>query len=351
MDCLIVGAGLYGCLFNYLASKVGYKCLIVEKRNHVGGNLYCENIDGIQVHKYGPHIFHTNKKWVWDFVNSITEFKPYQLKTVANYKGEIYSLPFNMLTFNKLWNISSPEDAKRIIDSQLYKGEIHNLEEQALASVGKDIYYKLIKNYTEKQWGKSCKELPVSIIKRIPIRFTYDNNYFNDLYQGIPTYNEFINKLIGNTQVILNEPNWKQYKAKYIIYTGPIDEYFNYSLGKLEWRSLKFETQLLDMYNYQGNAIVNYTDNSPYTRIIEHKFFDTIDIPKTVITKEYPSLEGEPYYPIDETSADDYRELIKREQNVIFGGRLGQYRYYNMDQIIECVYEDFNNWRSRIYRQ
>lgn len=351
MDCLIVGAGLYGCLFNYLASKVGYKCLIVEKRNHIGGNLYCENIEGIQVHKYGPHIFHTNKKWIWDFVNSITEFKPYQLKTVANYKGEIYSLPFNMLTFNKLWNISSPKDAKRIIDSQLYKGEIHNLEEQALASVGKDIYYKLIKNYTEKQWGKSCKELPTSIIKRIPIRFTYDNNYFNDLYQGIPNYNEFINKLIGNTQVILNESNWKQYKAKYIIYTGPIDEYFNYSLGKLEWRSLKFETQLLDVYNYQGNAIVNYTDDSPYTRIIEHKFFDTIDIPKTVITREYPSLQGEPYYPIDETSADDYRELTKREQNVIFGGRLGQYRYYNMDQIIECVYEDFNNWRSRFHRQ
>lgn len=351
MDCLIVGSGLYGCLFNYLATQAGYKCLIVEKRDHVGGNLYCKNIEGIQVHKYGPHIFHTNKKWIWDFVNSITEFKPYQLKTVANYKGEIYSLPFNMLTFNKLWNITTPEQAHEIIESQKYIGDINNLEQQALATIGYDIYNKLIKNYTEKQWGKSCQDLPASIIKRIPLRFTYDNNYFNDLYQGIPDYNKFIANLIGNTKVILNDPDWRKYKAKWIIYTGPIDEYFNYSLGKLEWRSLKFETQILNIYNYQGNAIVNYTDDSPYTRIIEHKFFSNVQCPNTIITKEFPSLYGEPYYPIDEASADNYRALAKQESNVIFGGRLGQYRYYNMDQVIEHVYEDFNNWRSRIYWQ
>ena len=359
-DYLIVGSGLYGSIFARQATDKGYKVLVVEKRNHVGGNVYTEKIEGINVHKYGAHIFHTNNKEVWDYVNSYVPFNRFTNSPVANYKGELYSLPFNMYTFNKMWNITKPEEAKAIIDKQ--KQEINhepsNLEEQAISLVGRDIYEKLIKGYTEKQWGRDCKDLPSFIIKRLPVRFTYDNNYFNALYQGIPIggYTKLIENLLDGIEVRLNTDYLENKEelnklAEKVVYTGPIDAYFNYCLGNLEYRSVRFENEVLDIPNYQGNAAVNYTDKeTPYTRIIEHKWFEFgkdengNDLPKTVISKEYSSewkLGDEPYYPVnDERNSDlykQYKELADKETNVIFGGRLGEYKYYDMDQVVEEV--------------
>ena len=348
-DYLIVGSGLYGSIFARQATDKGYKVLVVEKRNHVGGNVYTEKIEGINVHKYGAHIFHTNNKEVWDYVNSYVPFNRFTNSPVANYKGELYSLPFNMYTFNKMWNITKPEEAKAIIDKQ--KQEINhepsNLEEQAISLVGRDIYEKLIKGYTEKQWGRDCKDLPSFIIKRLPVRFTYDNNYFNALYQGIPIggYTKLIENLLDGIEVRLNTDYLENKEelnklAEKVVYTGPIDAYFNYCLGNLEYRSVRFENEVLDIPNYQGNAAVNYTDKeTPYTRIIEHKWFEFgkdengNDLPKTVISKEYSSewkLGDEPYYPVnDERNSDlykQYKELADKETNVIFGGKLGEYK-------------------------
>ena len=344
-DYLVVGAGLFGSTFAYEMTKRGKKCLVIDRRNHVGGNIYCENVKGIQVHKYGAHIFHTSNKEIWNYVNEFAEFNNYVNSPIANYKGEIYNLPFNMNTFSKLWNISKPEEAKKIIEKQkeeLAGKEPENLEEQAISLVGKDIYQKLIKEYTEKQWGRDCRELPSFIIKRLPVRFTYNNNYFNDRYQGIPEggYNVIIEKMLANCDVEL-EVDYLKEKEKYnelankVIYTGMIDEY----------RSLKFETELLeDVENYQGNAVVNYTShNEKYTRIIEHKHFEFGMQKDTVITKEYPidwKKGDEAYYPVNNevnnTLFDQYQELAKKEKNIIFGGRLGHYKYYDMDKVIEA---------------
>lgn len=362
-DYLIVGSGLYGSIFARQVTDKGYKVLVVEKRNHVGGNVYTEKIEGINVHKYGAHIFHTNNKEVWDYVNSYVPFNRFTNSPVANYKGELYSLPFNMYTFNKMWNVTKPEEAKAIIDKQ--KQEIDheptNLEEQAISLVGRDIYEKLIKGYTEKQWGRDCKELPSFIIKRLPVRLTYDNNYFNALYQGIPIggYTKLIENLLDGIEVKLNTDYLANKEeldklAEKVVYTGPIDAYFNYCLGNLEYRSVRFENEVLDIPNYQGNAAVNYTDkDTPYTRIIEHKWFEFgkdengNDLPKTVISKEYSSewkLGDEPYYPVnDERNSNlykQYKELADKETNVIFGGRLGEYKYYDMDQVVEKVLSD-----------
>lgn len=362
---LIVGSGLFGATFAYRATKAGKKCLVIEKRSHLGGNVYCENVEGINVHKYGAHIFHTSNKQVWDFVNSIVEFNRYTNSPVANYKGKLYNLPFNMNTFYQMWGVTTPSEAVAKLEEQkaeavtALKGrEPQNLEEQALTLVGKDIFEKLIKEYTEKQWGRDCKELPAFIIKRLPVRLIFDNNYFNDKYQGIPIggYNKLIEGLLDGIECKTNCNFFQEYKdswrniADCLVYTGPIDEYFNYCLGKLDWRTVSFKTRIEDTPNYQGNAVVNYTSHEqPYTRIIEHKHFEMFgqsvyDCPKTVISEEYSTeyKEGmEPYYPVNNDRnnalAEGYRKLAAREKNVLFGGRLGQYKYFDMAPIIEQV--------------
>ncbi len=361
-DYLIVGAGLYGSIFAYEMTKKGKKCLVIDRRNHIGGNIYCENINGINVHKYGAHIFHTSNKEVWDYINQFTEFNNYINSPIANYKGELYNLPFNMNTFTKLWNdVITPMDAIKKIEQQkkeLNGKEPVNLEEQAISLVGKDIYIKLIKGYTEKQWGKNCIDLPSFIIKRLPVRFTFDNNYFNDRYQGIPIggYNTIIEKLLINCDVELNVDYLKN-KEKYnrlaekILYTGMIDEYYDYCYGNLEYRSLKFENEVyLDIDNYQGNAVVNYTEREiPYTRIIEHKHFEFNDCKGTIITKEYPSdwkIGDDAYYPVNDKRNTElfnqYLQLSEKEKNVCFGGRLGNYKYYDMDKVINSSLEMVN---------
>ena len=359
-DYLIVGAGLYGSIFAYEMNKKDKKCLVIDKRNHIGGNIYCENIEGINVHKYGAHIFHTSNKEVWEYINQFCEFNNYVNSPIANYKGEIYNLPFNMNTFNKLWGVVTPKEAKEKIEEQKKEFSIiepKNLEEQAISLIGKDIYEKLIKGYTEKQWGRKATELPAFIIKRLPVRFTYDNNYFNDRYQGIPIggYTKIIEKMLEGIEVKLNTnffDNREYFEniAEKIVFTGMIDEFYNYKFGKLEYRSLRFETEILGEENYQGNAVVNYTEREvSYTRIIEHKHFEFRKQEKTVITKEYPSewKEGdEPYYPVNDEKNnklyEKYRELAEKEKNVIFGGRLGEYKYYDMDKVIEKVLKDIN---------
>ena len=366
-DYLIVGAGLYGATFAYRAKKMGKKCLVIDKRPHLGGSVYCENIEGINVHKYGAHIFHTSNKQVWDFVNSFVDFNRYTNSPIANYKGKLYNLPFNMNTFYQMWGVVTPEEAKVRIEEQKAEAvnnmkaagvtEPRNLEEQALILIGKDIYETLIKGYTEKQWGRKCTELPAFIIKRLPIRFVHDNNYFNDKYQGIPIggFNKLIDGLLEGVETKTNADFFEQRSywesiADKIVYTGAIDEYFDYKLGKLEWRTVSFEEEVLDMPNYQGNAVMNFTEAEvPYTRIIEHKHFEMFgqevyDCPKTVISREYPMeyKEGlEPYYTVNDERnnalADQYRALAALEKNVIFGGRLADYRYYDMAPIVERV--------------
>lgn len=364
-DYLIVGSGLYGATFAYRAKQMGKTCLVIDKRPHLGGNVYCENIEGINVHKYGAHIFHTSNKEVWDFVNSIVEFNRYTNCPVANYMGELYNLPFNMNTFSRLWGVMTPAEAQAKIDEQkaeavaaLNGREPENLEEQALCLVGKDIFQKLIKEYTEKQWGRDCKDLPAFIIRRLPVRLVYDNNYFNDKYQGIPVggYNKLIEGLLEGVECktgvdFFNSEyrDWRKYADK-LVYTGAIDEYFDYKFGKLDWRTVSFETRVEDTPNYQGNSVVNYTShNEPYTRVIEHKHFEMFgqevyDCPKTVISEEYSTeyKEGmEPYYPVNDERnnllAEEYRKLAEQEEGVIFGGRLGQYKYYDMAPVIEQV--------------
>ncbi|MCM8711381.1 UDP-galactopyranose mutase [Clostridium sp. SYSU_GA19001] len=364
-DYLIVGAGLFGSVFAYEAAKAGKKCLVIDKRNHIGGNIYCENIEGINVHKYGAHIFHTSNKKVWEYVNSFTEFNRYTNSPVANYKGEIYNLPFNMNTFNKLWGVITPEEAKDKIEQQRKEAGItkpNNLEEQAISLVGTDIYEKLIKGYTEKQWGRNATELPAFIIKRLPVRFTYDNNYFNDKYQGIPEggYNIIIEKMLQAADIKLNTDFFENREeletlADKIVFTGMIDEFYNYRFGHLEYRSLRFEHEILDTDNYQGNAVVNYTEREiPFTRIIEHKHFEFGEQEKTVITREYPAewkIGDEPYYPINNDRNNElfnkYRELGEKEEKVIFGGRLADYKYYDMHHVIynalEAVKKEFGN--------
>ena len=362
-DYLVVGSGLFGSVFAREAKNRGKSVLVIDKRNNVGGNIYTENIEGIHVHKYGAHIFHTNNKEVWDYLNKYIEFNRFTNSPIANYKGELYSLPFNMYTFNKMWGVVTPAEAKEMIDKQVKEAGIttpKNLEEQAISLVGKDIYLKLIKGYTEKQWGRDCKDLPSFIIKRLPVRFTYDNNYFNALYQGIPKggYTKLINNLLDGIEVRLNTDYLKEKEkyeniAKKIVFTGPIDEYYNYKLGALEYRSVRFETELLNINNFQGNAAVNYTDReTPWTRIIEHKWFEFgkddngNDIPKTVISREFSSewkLGDEPYYPVNDEKNnklyEEYKKLSMNEKNVIFGGRLGSYSYYDMDKTVEKALE------------
>ena len=353
-DYLIVGAGLYGAVFACEASKRGKKVLVIEKRDHIAGNVYCEDVEGIHVHKYGAHIFHTSNKEVWDYVNQFGEFNNYVNSPVAKYRDEVYNLPFNMHTFSKMWNIATPAEAAAKIEEQRKEitGEPANLEEQAISLVGRDIYEKLVKGYTEKQWGRDCRELPAFIIRRLPVRMIYDNNYFNDRFQGIPTggYTLMVEKMLEGIEVLLNEDYlqdreaWNA-KADKVIYTGPIDAFFDYSLGTLEYRSVRFETELLDMENYQGNAVVNYTERKiPYTRIIEHKHFEFGRQEKTVISREYPSEWNpgdEPYYPINNEKNSslyqEYRKLADGQQKVVFGGRLGEYKYYDMDKVIESA--------------
>lgn len=374
-DYLIVGSGLFGATFAYRARQQGKKCLVIDKRPQLGGNVYCEDIEGIHVHKYGAHIFHTSNKIVWDFVNSIVEFNRYTNCPVANYKGRLFNLPFNMNTFYQMWGVRTPEEAQAKINEQkaAYSEELrvkneelglpnepHNLEEQAMLLVGKDIFNMLIKGYTEKQWGRKCTELPAFIIKRLPVRLVFDNNYFNDKYQGIPIggYNKLIDGLLDGVECKMNVDffqseyrNWKEYADK-LVYTGAIDEYFGYSLGNLDWRTVSFKTRVEDTPNYQGNAVVNYTSHEvPYTRVIEHKHFEMFgqevyDCPKTVISEEYSMeyKEGmEPYYPVNDERnnllAEKYRTLASQEENVIFGGRLAQYKYYDMAPVIEQVLE------------
>lgn len=352
-DYLIVGAGLFGATFAYEMTKQGKKCLVIDRRNHIGGNIYCENINGINLHKYGAHIFHTSDKEIWEYVNKFAEFNNYINSPVANYKGKLYNLPFNMNTFSKLWGIETPEEAKQKIEEQKKKYGVSkptNLEEQAISLVGKDIYEKLVKEYTEKQWGRECKELPAFIIKRLPVRFTFDNNYFNDRYQGIPIggYNIIIEKMLEKCDIELNVDYLKN-KEKYnnlaqkVLYTGMIDEFFDYKLGNLEYRSLKFENETYeDIDNYQGIAVMNYTSHDEkYTRIIEHKHFEFNNCKGTIITKEYPmdwKVGDEAYYPVNDEKNSElfnkYTELAKRYPNIIFGGRLGNYKYYDMDKVI-----------------
>lgn len=351
-DYIIVGAGLFGSVFAYEMNKNGKKCLVIDKRNHLGGNVYCEKVAGVNVHKYGAHIFHTNDKGIWDYVNSFVEFNRFTNSPVANYKGEMFNLPFNMNTFYQLWGVKSPAEAQAKIDEQIAESGItnpQNLEEQAISMVGKDIYEKLIKGYTEKQWGRECKDLPSFIIKRLPVRFTYDNNYFKDKYQGIPIggYNKLVDGLLEGIETITevdffqNKSDWEE-KAEKIVFTGRIDEFYKYQYGKLNYRSLKFEHQVLEMENYQGNAVVNYTEAEiPYTRILEHKHFEFGTQPKTVITKEYPQEwdeSKEPYYPVNDEKNSSvfkkYEQLAKEETKYIFGGRLAEYRYYDMHQVI-----------------
>lgn len=373
-DYLIVGSGLFGATFAYKASKEGKKCLVIDKRPHTGGNIYCENIEGINVHKYGAHIFHTNSKKVWDFVNSIVEFNRYTNSPVANYKGKLYNLPFNMNTFYQMWGVTTPEAAHAKIEEQKAEAlrkmqedgisEPRNLEEQALLLIGKDIYEKLIKGYTEKQWGRKCTELPSFIIRRLPVRFIYDNNYFNDRYQGIPIggYNKLIEGLLEGVEVRTNTDFFKDRKywesiASKIVFTGKIDEYYDYQFGKLEYRTVRFEEEIHDCSNLQGNAVINYTEKEiPYTRIIEHKHFEMFgaDIekcPKTVISKEYSTewKDGmEPYYPVNDEKNNSlyskYKSLADKESNVIFGGRLAEYKYYDMAPIVEQVL-NLNIWK------
>lgn len=364
-DYLIVGSGLYGATFAHLATKQGKHCLVIDKRSHLGGNLYCENVEGINVHKYGAHIFHTSNKQVWDFVNSIVEFNRYTNSPIANYKGKLYNLPFNMNTFYQMWGVTTPAEAIAKIEEQ--KAEVtakmktegvtipRNLEEQAQMLIGKDIYERLIKGYTEKQWGRKCTELPAFIIKRLPVRLVFDNNYFNDKYQGIPIggYNKLIEGLLDGIETKIevdffaNRSYWEGLANK-IVFTGKIDEYYNYRFGKLEYRTVRFEEEIQDMPNYQGNAVVNYTDRKiPYTRIIEHKHFemfgqDVYSCPKTIISKEYSTewKDGmEPYYPVNDERNNSlyqqYKELADKEDKVIFGGRLAEYKYYDMHQIVE----------------
>jgi UDP-galactopyranose mutase len=351
-DYLIVGAGLFGSIFAYESKKRGKKCLVIDKREHIGGNIYCEKIEGINVHKYGAHIFHTSDKNIWNYINQFAEFNNYINSPIANYRGEIYNLPFNMNTFNKLWGVITPKEAKNKIENQIKELDISkpkNLEEQAISLVGIDIYEKLIKGYTEKQWGKDCKDLPSFIINRLPVRFTYDNNYFNDKYQGIPIggYNVIIDKLLEGIEVRLNENYFESREmlnslAEKIVFTGMIDEFYDYKFGELEYRSLKFETEILNCENYQGNAVVNYTERDvPYTRIIEHKHFEFGNQEKTIITKEYPikwEKGDEPYYPINNELNNElfkkYKELANQEKNIIFGGRLADYKYYDMHHVI-----------------
>lgn len=368
-DYLIVGSGLFGATFAHFATKRGKRCLVIDKRPHLGGNIYCEQMEGINVHKYGAHIFHTNNKEVWDFVNSIVEFNRYTNSPVANYKGKLYNLPFNMNTFYQMWGVTTPEQARTKIDEQRAEAlaglggrEPVNLEEQALTLVGKDIFNTLIKEYTEKQWGRKCTELPAFIIKRLPVRLVFDNNYFNDKYQGIPVggYNKLIEGLLtdvdSKTSVDFFNSEYKEWRnyADKLVYTGAVDEYFGYRLGKLDWRTVSFKTRIEDTPNYQGNAVVNYTSHEqPYTRIIEHKHFEMFgqevyDCPRTVVSEEYSTeyKDGmEPYYPVNNERnnalADSYRRLAEQEENVIFGGRLGQYKYYDMAPVIEQVMEMF----------
>ena len=359
-DYLIVGAGLFGAVFAHEMTKEGKKCLVIDKRDHIAGNIYCENVEGINVHKYGAHIFHTNNKKVWEYVNKYATFNRFTNSPVANYKGELFSLPFNMYTFNKMWGVVTPEEAMDKIEEQRkeIKGEPTNLEEQAISLVGRDIYEKLIKGYTEKQWGRDCKDLPSFIIKRLPVRLTFDNNYFNALYQGIPVggYTKMIENMLDGIEVRLNVDYLENKEeldklAEKVVYTGPIDAYFDYKLGYLEYRSVRFENELLDKPNFQGNAAVNYTDReTPWTRIIEHKWFefgkdeDGNDLPKTYISREYSSEwkpGDEPYYPVnDEKNSNlyaEYKVLAEKEENVIFGGRLGEYKYYDMDATVASV--------------
>lgn len=364
---LIVGSGLFGATFAYRAKQLGKTCLVIDKRPHLGGNVYCKKVEGINVHQYGAHIFHTSNKKVWDFVNSIVEFNRYTNCPVANYKGKLYNLPFNMNTFYQMWGVLTPEEAKAKIEEQkaeamsaLNGREPQNLEEQALCLVGKDIFEKLIKEYTEKQWGRKCTELPAFIIKRLPVRLVFDNNYFNDKYQGIPVggYNQLIDGLLEGIECKTGidffhseYKDWKKYADK-LVYTGAIDEYFGYSLGKLDWRTVSFKTRIENTPNYQGNAVVNYTSHEvPYTRVIEHKHFemfgqDVYNCPKTVVSEEYSTeyKEGmEPYYPVNDERnnllAEQYRKLAANEENVVFGGRLAQYKYYDMAPVIEQVME------------
>lgn len=354
-DYLIVGSGLYGAMFAYKAKQQGKKCLVIDKRPHQGGNLYCENIEGINVHKYGPHIFHTSNKEVWDFVNSIVPFNHFRYEPLAYYKGKLYNLPFNMNTFYQLWGTVTPMEAMAKIEEQRKEMEGKtpaNLEEQAISLVGREIYETLIKGYTEKQWGRQCKDLPAFIIRRLPVRLSYNNNYFNDIYQGHPVggYNKLIEGLLDGVEVRLNTDFFKDRSslealADKVVFTGKIDEYYDYQFGKLEYRSLRFEEELLGVPNYQGNIAVNYTDTDhPYTRIIEHKYFEFGTQPKTVITKEYSQewQEGcEPYYPVNDAKNtqlyEKYRELAEKDEKVIFGGRLAEYKYYDMHQIVEKV--------------
>lgn len=352
-DYLIVGAGLFGSIFAYEANKRGLKCLVIDKRDHIGGNIYTKEIEDIQVHMYGAHIFHTSNKNIWNYIQQFAEFNRFTNSPIAKYKDQIYNMPFNMNTFNKLWGVITPEEAKCKIDEQIRESGIiqpTNLEEQAISLVGKDIYEKLIKGYTQKQWGKPCAELPSFIIKRLPVRFTYDNNYFNDLYQGIPIggYTQIAEKMLEGIDVKLRSDffdNKEKYKAmaSKILFTGMIDQYYDYCYGELEYRSLQFETEILDISNYQGNAVVNYNEYKvPFTRIIEHKHFEFGKQPKTIITKEYPSTwkkGDEPYYPMNDYKNNNlyekYKSLANKEKNVIFGGRLGMYRYYDMHNVIE----------------
>ena len=361
-DYLVVGSGLYGSIFAREATNKGYKVLVVDKRSNVGGNIYTEKVEGINLHKYGAHIFHTNLKEVWDYLNQFCTFNRFTNSPVANYKGELFSLPFNMYTFNKMWGVVTPEEAAAKIEEQRKEitGEPKNLEEQAISLVGRDIYEKLVKGYTEKQWGRDCKELPSFIIKRLPVRLTFDNNYFNALYQGIPVggYTKMIENILNEIEVRLNCDYLENREdlnklAKKVVYTGPIDAFFDYKLGTLEYRSVKFENEILDIPNFQGNAAINYTDKeTPWTRIIEHKWFEFgkdeegKDIPRTIISREYSSEwkpGDEPYYPVnDEKNGSlytQYKELASKEKNVIFGGRLGEYKYYDMDATVASVLE------------
>ncbi|MBS4981647.1 MAG: UDP-galactopyranose mutase [Lachnospiraceae bacterium] len=351
-DYLIVGAGLYGAVFAYEAKKKGKTCLVIDKREHIAGNIYCEEIEGINVHKYGAHIFHTSNKKIWEYINQFAEFNNYINSPIAVYKDELYNLPFNMNTFSKMWNVRTPQEAKEKIAEQVAEigiTEPKNLEEQGLSLVGKDVFEKLVKGYTEKQWGRDCKDLPAFIIKRLPVRFTYDNNYFNDRFQGIPLggYTKIVEKMLDGIDVKTNTDYFTFIKensdiAEKTIFTGMIDEYYDYKLGTLEYRSVRFETEVLDTDNYQGNAVVNYTEREvPYTRIIEHKHFEFGKQEKTVISKEYSSewsVGMEPYYPVNNEQNnvlfEKYRELAEKESNVIFGGRLGNYKYYDMDKVI-----------------
>ena len=361
-DYLVVGAGLYGAIFAQQAKEKGKKVLVIDRRNHVAGNIYTKKVEGINFHQYGAHIFHTNNKEVWEYLQRYAVFNRFTNSPVANYKGELYSLPFNMYTFNKMWGVVTPEEAAAKIEEQRkeIKSEPQNLEEQAISLVGRDIYEKLIKGYTEKQWGRECKELPTFIIKRLPVRLTFDNNYFNALYQGIPIggYTRMIENILEGIEVklgvdYLEDRNKWDRIAKKIVYTGPIDAFFDYALGTLEYRSIRFENEILDKSNFQGNAAVNYTDSdTPWTRIIEHKWFefgkdeDGNDLPKTIISREYSSewKQGdEPYYPVnDEKNGKlyaQYKELAEKKENVIFGGRLGEYKYYDMDATVASVLE------------